>query len=145
MSPKTATTTIDLLRWGNYFSVGVNEIDREHRGLIQLLNRLDTDVRAGADREVLSTTLRHVVAEAEAHFQNEEGLMAARGYPELKSHKAEHDLLLAQVKEFAAEFDAGRAELSESMTTYLKDWLRNHLSITDRRLCRFLKTALRVS
>jgi hemerythrin len=128
-----------LLRWGDHYSLGISEIDQQHRGLIQLLNRLDAEFRAGAPPVVLSVTLRHVVAETEAHFRTEEELMTDHAYPELDSHKAEHDILIKQVKEFAADFDAGRSELTESMLMYLKDWLRNHLLIADKRLGRFLR------
>lgn len=132
-----------LLRWGNHYSLGIREIDHEHEALIELLNRLDIAFHEGQNAGILRAALRQVVSATEAHFRNEERLMTEFDYPEAASHKNEHDFLVAHASEFQSSFEAGQAELTESMMSYLKDWLRNHLLVADKRLGRFLEPAMR--
>ena len=40
---------------------------------------------------------------------------------------------------FREEFAADKVGFSESMMDYLRDWLRDHILISDRRMARFLK------
>jgi hemerythrin-like metal-binding protein len=135
-------TALGLLRWGNHYVLGVPEIDRDHAALMELVNRLNTEFRSGASANVLRGTLQTIVADTKAHFRMEERIMKKSDYPHRDSHRAEHAFLLNQLIEFQEEFDAGRAELTDSMMTYLKDWLRNHLLIADKRLGRFLRPAM---
>jgi hemerythrin len=65
--------------------------------------------------------------------------MREKAYPDVDLHKAEHDFLLAQVAHFREEYAAEKVDLSESMMDYLRDWLRDHILISDRRMSRFLK------
>jgi len=80
-----------------------------------------------------------LIESVHAHFTDEEALMQEKGYPDFDLHKAEHDFLLAQVLNFREEFAADKVGFSESMMDYLRDWLRDHILISDRRMARFLK------
>ncbi|MCW5982680.1 MAG: hemerythrin family protein [Bryobacteraceae bacterium] len=132
-----------LLRWGGHYRVGIGEMDRDHEALIELLNRLDEQFRNGENAEALQATLRRLVTEAQTHFRMEERLMKRLAYPRKDAHKAQHDFLIGHVAEFQREFEAGKAELTESVMTYLRDWLRDHLLVSDKQLGRFLEPLLR--
>jgi hemerythrin len=43
------------------------------------------------------------------------------------------------VLSFREEFSSEKIGFSESMMDYLRDWLRDHILISDRRMARFLK------
>jgi len=127
------------MRWLDLYATGIPKIDRQHETLTDLLNALNEAHRAGKPRDVLLFRLEQLIEAVHEHFADEEALMREQGYPDVDLHKAEHDFLLAQVLHFREEFAADKVGLSESMMDYLRDWLRDHILISDRRMARFLK------
>jgi hemerythrin-like metal-binding protein len=128
-----------LMRWMDLYDTGIEKIDRQHETLTDLLNALNEAFRGGRPHEVLLFRLDRLIESTHEHFTDEEALMRDKEYPDVDLHKAEHDFLLAQVAHFREEYAASKVELSESMMDYLRDWLRDHILISDRRMARFLK------
>lgn len=132
-------TGLRLMRWMDLYATGIEKIDRQHETLTDLLNALNEAFRGGRPNEVLLFRLDQLIESTHEHFTDEEALMRRKEYPDIDLHKAEHDFLLAQVAHFREEFAASKAELSDSMMDYLRDWLRDHILISDRRMARFIK------
>jgi hemerythrin len=129
---------VHSFRWGSYYCVGIDELDRQHQQLAELLNALSRAFNVDEGRPVLQSRLSELIAAVAYHFRAEEKVMRKHKFPGRDLHKAEHDIFLGEVRSFQREFDAGQANLSESTLTYLKDWLRDHLLIADKRLGSFL-------
>ncbi len=134
-----ATTTY-LFRWGRYYRIGLEDIDREHEQVVNLLNDLHAAWLDGATRAELKTRLQSLIDATARHFENEERIMAEGGYPGLGLHQSEHSFLSNHVGELQRDFESGVAELSSSMMSYLKDWLRDHILISDKRMGEYLLT-----
>jgi hemerythrin-like metal-binding protein len=127
-----------LMRWMNLYDTGIDSIDRQHENLTELLNAMNEAWRANKSREVMLFRLDQFIAAVSEHFHEEELGMEAKNYPDLDLHSAEHKFLLAQAKQFRDEYSAQQIDMSESMLDYLRDWLRDHILISDRRMARFL-------
>ena len=133
------TTATHLFRWGPHYKLGVETIDFQHEQLAELLNRLNTSWRTDEGRAMQRALLGMLVDSVKEHFRTEEALMEEIGYPDLELHRNAHKFLAAQVLEFQAEFNARRTNLSESMMTYLKDWLRDHMLTVDKKMGTFIR------
>jgi len=127
------------MRWLDLYSIGIEKVDRQHENLTDLLNCLNEAWRTGKDHAVLLFRLDQFLDAVGAHFREEEQIMAEKQYPDLDLHKAEHDFLLEQVMQFRTQFAASEADLTESMLDFFRDWLRDHILISDRRLGRFVR------
>jgi hemerythrin len=127
------------MRWLDLYSTGIEMVDRQHENLTDLLNCLNEAWHTGKGHDVLLFRLDQFLDAVGAHFHDEEHLMAEADYPDLDLHKAEHDFLLDQVLQFRTQFSASEAELTESMLDFFRDWLRDHILISDRRLGRFVR------
>lgn len=69
------------LKWTAALSVGISEIDRDHKGLLLLLNRC-VDVANGAKQLAeLGTILNALLGYTKYYFQHEEPLMQACRLP----------------------------------------------------------------
>lgn len=103
-----------------------------------LLNQL-YDAHCGGvskdDQIVLFDSLIEAVA---AHFRTEESYMRELGYEERGLHELEHDALASKVMSMREEFGDGRVESLESGLEFVKEWLRDHMMTSDRRMGRFL-------
>jgi hemerythrin len=126
------------MRWLDLYSTGIEKVDRQHENLTDLLNCLNEAWRTGKGHDVLLFRLDQLLAAVGAHFRDEEQIMIETEYPDLDLHKAEHDFLLEKVLQFRTQFATNEAELTESMLDFFRDWLRDHILISDRRLGRFV-------
>lgn len=120
-----------VVRWSPAMSVGVPRLDRDHRVLVGFLNRLAAG--KGADRlTLIAEVLRGLIAYTRFHFEREEQVMEACGYPETAAHRREHHDLTREVldleKRFADDPDALRIE---EMQEFLRDWLNHHILLQD--------------
>lgn len=127
------------MRWLDLYSIGIEKIDRQHENLTDLLNCLNESWRVGKDCDVLLFRLDQFLDAVGAHFRDEEHLMEEQQYPDFDLHKAEHDFLLEQVLQFRTRFAASEEALTESMLDFFRDWLRDHILISDRRFGRFAR------
>jgi hemerythrin len=132
-------TNVGLMRWLDLYSIGIEKVDRQHENLTDLLNCLNEAWRSGKGQDVLLFRLDQFLDAVGSHFKDEEELMVEKEYPDFDLHKGEHDFLLEQVLQFRTEFAASEAELSESMLDFFRDWLRDHILISDRRFGRFVR------
>lgn len=127
------------MRWLDLYSIGIEKIDRQHENLTDLLNCLNESWRTRKGHDVLLFRLDQFLDAVGAHFRDEEHLMEEQQYPDFDLHKAEHDFLLEQVLQFRTRFAASEEALTESMLDFFRDWLRDHILISDRRLGRFVR------
>jgi hemerythrin len=120
-----------FVEWTEKLAVGIPEIDDQHKELINILNRLHSAMTEGKGKTVLKDTLADLADYTVTHFYTEERYMARYRYPKLAEHRVEHEAFVAKVKKFQNDFDAGHAAMSIDLMKFIKDWLVNHITITD--------------
>jgi hemerythrin-like metal-binding protein len=116
--------------------VGIEVIDRQHRGMMDLVNRLGNELKNGLARELLQETVQELLTATEIHFQTEEDLMSEHGIKSLETHRGKHQQLLADVRRFGVEVD--RRSMALTMR-YLQEWLIRHIETMDKGLGRLLQ------
>jgi len=125
-----------IMHWTEKMSVGVREIDEDHKQLISVINRLaedaDKDDRKLAVRQSIAALLRY----AEFHFAREEKMMTVARYPGIEEHKIEHRDFVAKIKDLSRLFDEDPQEVvnfvRETLLEFLRDWLNHHILIEDK-------------
>lgn len=71
--------------WKDSYSVGVKEMDNQHKVLVDLINQLHTAMTAGKGSSVAGPIISEMVRYTKFHFDAEEKLMTTHGYPGLGS------------------------------------------------------------
>lgn len=130
-----------LITWTDKLSVGVIEIDTQHKRLIDLINQLNDAVHADKDTKALGKVLEELVKYTEYHFTTEEHLMLQRNYADSPAHKAEHKRFVDTISAFKKKFDSGDAKISVDLMHFLRDWLTNHIMGTDMKFGKSLKSS----
>lgn len=128
-----------LLDWTPTLELGVEQMDRQHKQLVKILNELHQAMLAGSQRKDLIRVMEELILYTKYHFTTEERLMAEAGYPSLALHKQKHQALTAKVEEYASDVLKGRTTISLSILQFLKDWLNRHILGTDREFAEFVK------
>jgi hemerythrin len=126
-----------LLTWSDKFSVQVKQFDDEHKKLIDIVNRLHDAMKIGKGKDVLGEVLNALISYTRNHFAAEEKQMKAKNYPAYEEHKKEHNQLVMQVLDVQKQMQEG-VLLSQTVMTFLKNWLETHIIGTDKKYGPFL-------
>ena len=121
-----------LLVWSSQYSVGVEEMDRQHKVLFDLLNQLHEAMLQGKAQSITGELLRKLVDYTRRHFAAEEGMQAAAGFPGLALHRIKHRELIKQVEQFVVRYERGESAMNVQLMGFLREWLTKHIQQTDR-------------
>ena len=128
--------------WSNTLSVEFDEIDDDHRKLVDLFNQLNQSVSAGDREEYIEALLNELITCTAWHFSHEERLMVKYGYEAFTEHKAEHQELIESAQQLQQKFLQEGKQLSNDDVEYLDRWLTEHILVTDMGLGSFLAQAV---
>lgn len=127
-------TAAPSIEWSDSLSVGDPGIDREHRELVVLFQRL-TDPVHGDDPDRVRAMLDDLVRHVGEHFDREEGIMRRHAYPGYAAHKQGHGELLQQINNFMHLMDAEGAALPPAaILDFVGSWLIGHIVHDDKAL-----------
>lgn len=119
-----------LMEWDETMSVGVEELDRQHQTLIDLINEAYAAIQKH-DGHMVSAILTRMQEYAALHFAAEERYMKDAGYPDLDAHTALHAAFVKDVEGFQRE-QHKKTNLSK-LFVYLSRWLTRHIMDEDRK------------
>lgn len=123
-----------LITWTNMFSVGIEEIDEQHKTLIGLINQLNHAIKSHHENEVLNSIVNEVFDYTHYHFDHESNMMRTMGYSETEAHVREHDQFIKTLHEFRENFNNGHLEITPEFLTFLKNWLTHHIMVVDKKM-----------
>jgi len=84
-----------IIQWSDDLSVGVPEIDKQHKKLVDILNRYYTEIKNKEDdKETIDRFLNELSDYMRDHLDYEEKFLAIIGYPELEQHKKVHRMFM---------------------------------------------------
>jgi len=124
---------MELIKWTDDYSLGISEVDNQHKGLVILINELFSLMTKGKSKDHLVEIFDHLTDYTQKHFMVEEMMMEKYNYPDLEQHKSEHQKFIDQLHVFKSDFKTEKVTLSLEVLNFLKDWLLNHISITDKK------------
>ncbi len=123
----------NLIEWNDELSVGIQEIDEQHKILVGLVNRLYKAIIQQNDTTVINDIFQELIQYTLIHFSVEESLMRIFNYPEYPEHKARHEELTKQVIELHNKLKKEQIPISMELLSFLRKWLTNHIQMEDKR------------
>jgi methyl-accepting chemotaxis protein/hemerythrin len=108
--------------------------------MVGLINDLYDAIAAGVGKEVIEGIIDEVVSYTSFHLTCEERLFDLTNYAEAETHQKEHDVMRAWAKGVQDEYNKGTLLApSLEVMVYLKDWLFDHILISDQKYAPYLK------
>jgi len=120
---------MEKLEWTDDLSVGVVEIDAQHKKEVELVNSLAENM---ADRDKAGQILDEMIEHTKLHFATEERYFDEFGYENSEEHKEIHKTFLGQAAQLAEDFKGGK-DLEEGQLKFVADWLVDHITQTDKK------------
>jgi len=124
-----------LFKWKESFSVGVEELDNQHKKLFEIGSRI-YDIASLKDGFDHYDEIMQVVGELRDytvyHFGFEENLMKSYGYSDLENHQVQHRFFVKRLERIInKDIDDQQETTMMEIVTFLADWVANHILQSD--------------
>jgi hemerythrin-like metal-binding protein len=116
------------IAWTPELSVGVPEIDADHKVLIELIGQINHTADMPEAYTVVGTVLAALSDYTEYHFSREERMQEVVGFPTTDTHRECHDILRQQVQHYLALYTANPEGVdTQELFRFLQRWLFEHI------------------
>lgn len=126
----------EFISWSDDLSVGIQELDEQHKILISLINRIFNEAFIIQNTSVANEVLTELVQYTIIHFSVEESLFRIFNYPAYEGHKAQHAELTSQVMALKDRVKEGE-EINAELLSFLRAWLKKHIVQEDKKYSSF--------
>ncbi|MEN8132130.1 MAG: bacteriohemerythrin [Pseudomonadota bacterium] len=128
-----------LLVWREEYSTGIEDVDYEHRELIDLINGLYTRLSKKGSSITVLEFLGEIYARISAHFALEEKIMRERKYDQYEDHKEDHERLLDEIRDIMDDYENRAFFNEQTFAESLNRWFVDHFRSKDARFHKYLK------
>ncbi len=121
-----------VIKWRDSYTIGVEEMDEEHKKLIEIINRLFQMIRDKKSYEELNEIYESLVAYTEQHFQHEEKLLDEAEYPRLEEQRTLHAEFVKKLEEMKNNLTSADESIAPVVYKFLRDWWVQHIVGEDK-------------
>jgi hemerythrin len=121
-----------LIVWADKYSVGVAEIDNQHKKLIETINSLNEIIRTIPDKDKIEIIINNIVEYKKFHFATEEKYFHQFGFEGTTLHETAHHNFDINVKKLIETHSDNPLALAFSLIDFLEDWFLKHLTNMDQ-------------
>lgn len=123
-----------LIEWKDSYSIGIDDVDHEHREMIGLINELHENLLVKPKTVDVSAFLGEIFRAISAHFALEERFMREHRYDQLPQHKNAHEALLDEIRDIMDGYEADPDGSLGKLSKQLDLWFTDHCKTHDARL-----------
>ena len=132
--------TETLIKWDDSFLIGIEELDFEHKSLIEDINLLHKELVEHDDKNSIERCLGDIFVRIQAHFALEEHAMKEHEYPYYDEHKREHNKLLDEyTRNMIRYLNDPASDLGHPIEDHLKLWIVGHILDSDKKMSQMVK------
>lgn len=121
----------EFLKWSDNYSIGLQEIDNQHKKLLDIINKLYMAFTNREESVVMEDILAEMANYTNYHFGTEERYFSQFGYKDALDHLEQHKNYVAKLSMFQDDFKNNR-KITYSVMNFLRNWLVNHIQGIDR-------------
>ncbi len=118
---------------------GVEEMDKDHQRLVELLNKIYELLKEGKSSEAKEFFSKELVAWVEYHLAREEKFMQAIGYPEFERHKKAHENFRKVILDLLPHVEKGNHHAFRESLALAWGWLAGHIGKVDKKYGEYAK------
>jgi hemerythrin len=124
--------------WKDTYSVGVEEIDRQHQDFIKLIRRIQIIHEKGDPKDLMVRIIEELGAYAKYHFVSEENIMYLIRYPDLPRQESEHRKLIEAFQKKVKGYEEDEISL-DGLIQFLLNWFVEHTTEEDKKISRYIE------
>lgn len=128
-----------VFQWNNNFITGIEKIDKEHKYLVELINRLGSLlISNNLHYDHVDLILKELIKYARYHFNEEDKIMSLNNVDSRHTtvHRKLHSEFIKDVTDMTTSIDPNKEEDFKQVFDYLIHWLTYHILGIDQELAR---------
>ena len=118
-------------------SVYIEEIDEQHKKLIEHLNNLFSAMIDGKAQKIINDTVDELIDYADYHFKTEEKYFEVHNYPVAQQHIIQQSFFKDEILQFKKAILDGKSTVPMDVFNFLKDWLTEHIMQSDKKYAKY--------
>lgn len=118
--------------WDDKYSVGVKEIDDQHKELVANISKLADCINQAKMKEEGKVILDALLHYAQYHFDTEEKYFSEFNYEGSEKHINAHRAFKNKMLDLKTKFENNEIEITFELIDFLEDWLLDHLMDMDQ-------------
>ena len=122
-----------LISWNDEFSVGIDAIDRQHKRLLGLINKIDEVIQEGGTYEQFAPVVDDLIDYTNSHFAHEEKRLEENHCPDLEIHRKSHVRLREELLRWQENVAEARSEDMNEHMLFLRIWFPGHILSMDKK------------
>lgn len=141
----------DKVEWNDDFLTGIDEIDEQHKEIIESVNNIYQAIEDNKSKETIIDLIKNLDFYTNSHFDIEEKYMRMFNYGGYSEHKKTHDFFKNTYEQIRFSYyyvgddrTAPKYELARVMALHLSqilmDWLNLHLNTFDKEFAAFIRS-----
>ncbi len=120
------------VEWKPTYNTDINEIDDQHKKLIEVINELydcmEHKTKRGSTDKIFSQLFEY----AETHFATEEKYMKQFNFDKYEDHVIEHKYFKKHLNDLKEKYPTCSERTIIELLNFLKDWFLNHVIDIDK-------------
>mgnify|MGYP001546483449 FL=1 len=126
---------MDQIIWKDEYSIGITEIDEQHKHIITIINQfiINSDLPTTRSEEI-SDLLCELTNYCIEHFDAEERIMKHHNYQGMDEHIEEHLVFRKTMVDICKATTHGIKDVPAMLQEFLHSWLVDHVLVTDMKL-----------
>lgn len=133
-----------MFEWKNTYSVGIKEIDKQHKNLLGIGEKLVyvmENTTKGLDQyDEIKRLLKELYEYTIYHFNSEEELMKKHDFLELPSHQFQHKLFVKKLEAMDLDgFDNDQLESTNQLLDFIANWITEHILKEDQKYSKIIR------
>ncbi len=127
--------------WDETWSVGVPELDADHRRICVVLDTLSAKYLANADDISIVDTLAELTEVIGEHFSHEEQVMYRMGFSDADQHFKNHFEALRVLSLMLFNYEKNNHAITKDALELMGIWMQEHINYFDAHLARAMTSS----
>ncbi len=119
------------IKWEEKFETGILRIDKQHKQLVDIINKLYKNVIIEKSGSAINELLMELKIYTIDHFSTEEKLFKKYKYPGEINHIKIHQKFIDKVSDHLFDVQSTPLAQGYSLVEFLRNWILNHILIHD--------------
>lgn len=129
------------IKWNETFVLGIDEIDTQHKSIIENFEKFSAAIQEGSASEMLLDMATFLTGYAKEHFATEERYMVQYHYPRIAEQRQEHADFTQDAEELLKRlvYEGSSREIAAELAGKMIRWVIQHIRNHDRDMVQFVK------
>jgi len=121
-----------LIHWNDSYSVGIKEIDQQHKKLVDIINVVYDAVITEKPTEIIEQAFTDLNDYTIIHFSTERKYIDKLSNVDSEIHFKEHRSFTQKIQQYRDDFLLHNLKTSDEVINYLREWLIEHILVRDK-------------